>query len=145
MKSASPKIYFHSLENIHFLSNRKKIKAFVELLFKKERRELKELHYIFCSDDYLLKINQEHLKHDFYTDIITFDLSTSNETFGEVYISVDRLRENAQVYNNPFSNEALRLIFHGALHLCGYKDKTKSDKEGMTQKENFYLKKYSSF
>ena len=145
MKSASPKIYFHSLKSIHFLNNRKKIKAFVELLFKKERRKLKELHYIFCSDDYLLKINQEHLQHDFYTDIITFDLSTSNETIGEVYISVDRLKDNALIYHNRFSNETLRLIFHGALHLCGYKDKKKTDKEMMTQKENFYLKKFSSF
>ncbi|MBS1665838.1 MAG: rRNA maturation RNase YbeY [Bacteroidetes bacterium] len=145
MKSDSPKIYFHSLESIHFLSSRKKIKAFLEVLFKKEKRELNELHYIFCSDDYLLKINQEHLQHDFYTDIITFDLSSTNETIGEVYISVDRLKENAQIYHTQFSNEALRLIFHGALHLCGYKDKKKSDKERMTQKENFYLKKFSTF
>ena len=105
---------------------------------------MKGLHYIFCTDEYLLKINQRFLKHDYYTDIITFDLSETNKIYGEVYISVDRLKENAAKYNTSSSDELHRLLFHGAIHLCGYKDKTVKEKRVMTEKEDVYLKLYTN-
>jgi len=100
------------------------------------------LNYIFCSDEYLLDINKKFLKHDYLTDIITFDLSEQNGVTGEVYISLDRVRDNAKTFDSTFSDECLRVIIHGALHLCGYKDKNKIDKKEMRKKENFYLNIY---
>jgi probable rRNA maturation factor len=109
-------------------------------LFKKEKRILGELHYIFCSDTYLARINREYLHHNTYTDIITFDLSESKAAIsGEIYISIDRIRENAVLYNTSFRDELHRVIFHGALHLCGYKDKTTKDAKTIRAKEDFYL------
>lgn len=104
-----------------------------------EKKSLAHISYIFCSDDYLLKINQEYLQHDFYTDIITFDLTEENGIIGEVYISVDRIKENAKKYSSSFLVESHRVIFHGALHLCNYEDKTKANKLIMTKKEDYYL------
>lgn len=100
------------------------------------------INYIFCTDNALLKINRQFLNHDFYTDIITFDLSESTSVRAEVYISVDRVKDNAQEIGVSFKSEVHRVIFHGALHLCGYKDKSKKEKEKMRRKEEFYLKKY---
>ena len=102
-----------------------------------------ELHYIFCPDDYLLNINQQFLHHNYYTDIISFDLSGNKGLSGEIYISIDRLIENAEKYKTPYSNELYRLVFHGALDLCGYKDKTIREKKLMRDKEDFYLMLYS--
>jgi probable rRNA maturation factor len=137
------KVYFHNLENTAFLKERGKLKRFLLSLFKKEKKKLKEIHFIFCSDAYLLNINQKHLQHDFLTDIITFDLSESEEITAEIYISVDRLKENAKTFHVSFLNEAHRLVFHGSLHLCGYKDKTKKEKEEMRAKEDHYLQTYT--
>jgi rRNA maturation RNase YbeY len=114
-------------------------------LFKKEKTKLEQLRYIFCSDEYLLQINKEHLNHNYYTDIITFDLSEKGTgTIGEIYISIDRVRDNAQNYEVPFKHELLRVIFHGALHLCGYKDKSNKDQQLMRKAEDKYLKYYLS-
>ncbi len=131
-------------DNVPFiLKNKQKLKNFIGYLFKKEGKRLAELNYIFCTDQALLKINRQYLHHDFYTDVITFNLSdTPNEITAEVYISVDRLRANAQKFKIPVSEELHRVIFHGALHLCGYRDKRNSDKELMSQKENGYLNDY---
>src|ERR1700761_1176956 len=119
-----PTIQFNFLEPID-LRERTRLKQFLTNLFKKEGKVLEELQYIFCSDRHLLDINRQYLNHDFYTDIITFDLSEKNHpTNAEIYISVDRVRENAQQYHTSLKNELHRVIFHGALHLCGYKDKT---------------------
>lgn len=134
-------VRFHLLETFT-LKNRNKLKAFINSIFKKEGKSLNSLDYIFCSDDYLLKINQDFLKHDYFTDIITFDLSESAAVTGEIYISVDRVRDNAAKNNTSFSNELNRVIFHGALHLCGFKDKKPADKSLMTQKEDYYLSSY---
>jgi probable rRNA maturation factor len=118
-----------------------RVKSFVEELFLKENRQLQKLEYIFCSDNYLLEINKSFLQHDYFTDIITFDLSVSkDETIGEIYISVDRVRENAMTHSATFQTELLRVIFHGALHLCGYKDKKKSEITIMREKEDYYLR-----
>lgn len=125
------------------LEKRTELKSFIELLFKKEKKRLSSLNYIFCTDKRLLEINRQYLKHDDYTDIITFDLSDSAFTQGEIYISIDRVRENAKVLGLSFKSELHRVVFHGALHLCGYGDKTKSQLEEMRKKEDSYLSSYS--
>src|SRR6185312_7511210 len=106
--------------------------------------KLKELNYIFCSDSYLLQINQQYLDHDTYTDIVTFDNSDIAKTItGDIFISIDRIRENASKFGVTEANEVHRVIIHGALHLLGYKDKSPADKKKMTLKEDFYLNKRS--
>lgn len=123
------------------LSKKTVVKSFIELLFKGEKVGLEQLSYVFCSDEYLLDINKQFLKHDFYTDIITFGLSAKGEAVtGEIYISIDRVKENAKNHNVNYSEELLRVIFHGALHLCGYKDKTKREITIMREKEEHYLR-----
>lgn len=108
-----------------------------------EKKYLASLNYIFCTDKRLLEINRQYLKHDFYTDIITFPLSAPKMPVeAEIYISIDRVRENAKTLDVSFKTELHRVIFHGALHLCGYGDKTKGEKEKMRGKEDKYLQKY---
>ena len=121
------------------LTKRKELKSFINFIFKNEKRQLTSLTYIFCSDDYLLKINQDFLNHNYYTDIITFNLSGTKEIMGEVYVSVERVKENAQNIGVSSTNELFRVIFHGALHLCGYKDKINLEIKEMRAKEDFYL------
>lgn len=125
------------------LKNRRDLKNFILTVFKKEKRKLGSLTYIFCSDEYLLKINKAHLKHNYYTDIITFDLSDTPDIItGEIYISTERVKENSQTIGVSINEELHRVIFHGALHLCGYGDKSNSQKKAMRAKENDYLKAY---
>jgi len=104
-----------------------------------EKKEIDCLNIVFCSDEFLLKINQEYLNHDFYTDIITFDYSYDHYLSGELYVSIDRVNENAIQYKTTFLNELNRVIVHGVLHLCGYKDKTKKDERLMRIKEDEML------
>ena len=118
------------------------LKEFLRSLFKKEGKTAGDIQYIFCSDDYVLEINKQFLNHDYYTDIITFDLGNKNVVDAEIYISVDRVKENATDYNEPLGREMLRVIFHGALHLCGQSDKTKREKTLMRLKENEYLERF---
>ncbi|MCY7309978.1 MAG: rRNA maturation RNase YbeY [Chitinophagaceae bacterium] len=125
------------------LEKRSELKTFIEFLFKREKKRLCSINYIFCSDKRLLEINQQFLNHDFYTDIITFDLSEKDSTQAEIYISIDRVKDNAKSLGTSFKSEIHRVIFHGALHLCGYKDKTGAEQVKMRQKEGFYLSKYS--
>jgi rRNA maturation RNase YbeY len=140
------KIVFHSADASFNLLHKKRLKAFIALLFEKERTTLYTLNYIFCSDKYLLDINQKFLQHDFFTDIITFDLSEApNYIVGEIYISIDRVKENALLMKTNREEELLRVIFHGALHLCGFKDKKQSDIKIMREKEDQYLKLYKKF
>ena len=137
-----PIIQFNFLEPVS-LKDRTRLKQFLVSLFKKEGKKLGELQYIFCSDDYLLDINRQYLNHDFYTDIITFDLSQKGHSINaEIYISVDRVKDNAQEYDSSLKKELHRVIFHGALHLCGYKDKTPSQEKEMRQMEEQYLNSY---
>ncbi len=116
------------------------LRSFVAEIFRLEKKPLYSLQYVFCSDNYLLQINKQFLQHDDYTDIITFDLSESKSTLGEIYISIDRVRDNAMTIGTGFQQEIQRVIFHGALHLCGYKDKKKSEIESMRYKEDHYLR-----
>lgn len=126
------------------LVNRTRLKAFIESIFIKEKKKLGSLNYIFCSDKRLLKINQQFLHHDYYTDIITFDLSQSSFIQAEIYISTERVRDNAKKLNISFKSELHRVIFHGSLHLCGYGDKTRLKMKEMRKKENYYLSSYFS-
>lgn len=137
-----PIIQFNFLESIA-LKDRRKLRLFLTRLFKKEGRSLAELQYIFCSDAYLLAINRQYLDHDYYTDIITFDLSEKNQPINaEIYISVDRVKDNAHKYDTSLRIELHRVMFHGALHLCGFKDKTTAQKEEMRKMEEKCLRLY---
>lgn len=134
------KVYFNYADRLLWVKNKKALQSFINNIFIKEEIKLERLDYIFCSDSFLLKINQSHLHHNFYTDIITFNLSEKEaELTGEIYISLDRIKENSLKFRTPYKNELLRVIFHGALHLCGYNDKAKEEIITMRQKENYYL------
>lgn len=111
---------------------------------EQEGKILDEITLIFCSDDYLLEINQQHLSHDYYTDIVTFDYCWENHVSGDLFISLDRVRENAATFNKSFENELHRVIIHGVLHLCGYKDKSDEDESMMRSKEDAALSMLSS-
>ena len=141
--SSKPKVCFF-FENVKIsLNNRSGLKKFIESIFRKEKKKLKSLNYIFCKDSHLLKINQEYLNHDFYTDIISFDLSEKEGgVLGEIYISIDRVRENSKKLGIPLSKELRRVIFHGALHLCGYRDNTYAEIIRMRKVEEYYLNIY---
>jgi probable rRNA maturation factor len=124
------------------LRYRTTIKEILQELFVREGSALHSLQYVFCSDAYLLKINEEFLHHDDYTDIITFELADKGSrdgVEGEIYISLDRVKENAAGLGVTVQEELLRVIFHGALHLCGFKDKTRFQKKQMRAKEDEYL------
>ncbi len=124
------------------LVNRTQLKKYIGSIFKKEGKNLQFANYIFSTDKAVLEINRQFLSHDFYTDIITFDLSDSNAIQAEIYISVDRVKDNAAQLGVSFKLELHRVIFHGVLHLCGYKDKNKGEIEKMRNREEFYLNKY---
>jgi len=137
-------IRFFFLQRNVSLTNRSALKIFIKKLFRKEKKKLGDLTYIFCSDEYLLQINKSHLKHNYYTDIITFDLSPAlaGTITGEIYISTDRVRDNAANLGVTIKEELHRVIFHGALHLCGYKDKTPNEEKQMRFAEDRYLNAY---
>ena len=111
----------------------------IKTITVEESREIGGLTFVFCDDNYLLKINTEFLDHDAYTDIITFDYSAGNEIISEIYVSTDRVEENAKKYKQTFENEIHRVMIHGVLHLCGYNDKLAEEKQIMRDKENHYL------
>ncbi len=124
------------------IKNKLAIKNWLKSTVELEKKKLGELNYIFCSDEYLLEMNVSYLNHDTLTDIITFDNSeTEGLIVGDIFISVDRVLENAKMFEVEFAEELHRVMVHGALHLLGYKDKKKSEKEKMREKENYYLKK----
>ena len=138
------KVRFHYLSKARWLKHRMSLKMFMASIFREEKKQLQVLDVIFCSDEYLLKINQQYLKHDTYTDVITFDLTAggSKRISGEIYVSLDRVAENAVHYDVAPSDELYRVLFHGILHLCGYSDKSASEKKKIRNMENVYLAKY---
>lgn len=111
-------------------------------VIQSEKRKEGDINYIFCDDEYLLEINQQYLDHDTLTDIISFDYSVGNELHGDIFISVERVRENAADFNVSFDEELKRVMIHGVLHYCGYKDKTESDEELMRKKEDEKIKMF---
>lgn len=135
-----PKVHFFT-EDIEFkLKKKTLLKKWIIESVKSESSFVGELNFIFCSDEYLLKINQEYLDHDTYTDIITFDNSAEEqEISGDIFISLERVNENALKYKIDQQSELHRVIIHGVLHLIGYLDKTPKDKTLMTSKEDYYL------
>jgi len=139
----SMSISFNKADKNATLANRAALKAFIEKAIKKEGLHIETLQYIFCSDKYILGINKSYLQHDYYTDIISFDLSeTRGKLIGEVYISIDRVKDNAKTHKTSLKEELLRVIFHGALHFCGYKDKKPADIKKMRAQEDKWLKSY---
>ncbi|MGY5845959.1 rRNA maturation RNase YbeY [Salegentibacter sp. HM20] len=128
------KINFFS-ENDFQLEGEEKYQAWLAGITSSEAKELGEINYIFCDDEYLHKINVDYLNHDTYTDIISFDYTSGNLLSGDIYISTERVVENAQNFDQEFQTELLRVMAHGLLHLCGYKDKSESESRVMRQKE----------
>lgn len=123
------------------LKNKRKISNWLKNVANAEEKKIDNLSYVFVTDNKILEINSEYLKHDYYTDIITFDNSLSGSKIsGEMYISIDTVKQNAKDYKVEFENELLRVLVHGLLHLCGYNDDTKESKKLMRQKENDYIK-----
>ena len=136
------KINFFTEDINYTLKNKTAIKKWIQEMIVGEGYRLHELNFILCSDDYLLRINQAYLKHDYYTDVITFDNSDVHKTIvGDIFISIDRVKENAKQNKATTMDELCRIMAHGTLHLLGYLDKKKKAKQEMTDKENFYLDK----
>lgn len=117
----------------------------LEDLILSENKKPGEINYIFCDDEYLLKVNQDYLHHDYYTDIITFDYVKGKTISGDIFVSLPRVRENASSLENDIESELRRILAHGILHLCGYKDKTDQERSTMRKKEDFYINRYSNF
>jgi rRNA maturation RNase YbeY len=129
--------------DVSFAPKQKKLlRQWIALTAKSHKKKIAQVDYIFCSDDYLLGINKQFLHHHTLTDIITFDYSSelSGEVAGEIYISINRIRENAEEFKTGFNNELHRVMIHGVLHLCGFKDKTKFEKQIMREQEDKALR-----
>ena len=138
-------ISFNSNEIKFTLKNKTVIKQWISSIINKKKRRVGDLNFVFCSDEFLLGMNKQYLNHDTYTDIITFDYSKEDKNLpisGDIYISVDRVRENAAKFNVAFENELHRVIIHGTLHLLGYADKTKTAKEEMRKQEDVALRSF---
>jgi len=135
-------VQFHFLRPCT-LPDRRILKKFILAIFRKENITVEELNIVFCDDAYLLNLNRQFLQHDFYTDILSFPLSEVNQPLvAEIYISVNRVQENARAVGATLKTELHRVIFHGVLHFCGYKDKSDSDIKKMRITEDKYLKAY---
>jgi len=135
-------INFYTEDVKYQLVGKRKIRCWLSAVMAEEQKEAGEISYIFCSDDFLLQMNKQYLHADYFTDVITFDYCEENLVSGDIFISVDRVKENAKLYKQPFFSEMLRVILHGILHLCGYKDNTKKEQAKMREKEEYYLQKF---
>lgn len=132
--------FFNEAPITYRLKQKTNCRNWLNAVAQTEQHIIKQLNYIFCSDEYLLNVNMEHLNHHTYTDIITFDNSDkTNEIEGDIFISIHRVKENALTYKVPLVFELHRVMVHGLLHLCGYKDKSKTQQKTMRDKEDFYL------
>lgn len=124
------------------LLNTDSICAWIGDVLQKENKQIGSLEYLFCSDEYLLEMNKQFLNHDYYTDIITFDYTEEDLVSGEMYISWERVVDNSKTFSVSEESELLRVIVHGVLHLCGYKDKKEDEKKEMREKENYFLEMF---
>ncbi|MFN8317622.1 MAG: rRNA maturation RNase YbeY [Chitinophagales bacterium] len=137
-------VRFHKADVSFRVPQSTSIKSFLSQQFSTATGKALDLDCIFCSDEYLLNVNRTFLQHDYYTDIITFPLDeTEKKTVAEIYISIDRVKENATAEKVSFENELQRVIFHGVLHLCGFKDKTKAQSQLMREMENQWLAEFT--
>jgi rRNA maturation RNase YbeY len=134
----------YNSENTFQLENESQISTWLEIVILNEQFKLGEINYIFCDDDYLLKLNVEFLQHDTLTDIISFDYTVGKIIQGDIYISTERVADNATDFKVPFEEELHRVMVHGILHYCGYKDKTDQDAKLMREKENHYLQEFAN-
>ena len=135
-------ISYNNIDNGFRIKDKLKLKKWILKSIEEEKRRVDFISFNFCSDEYILELNKSALNHNYYTDIITFELNDENENIeGDIYISIDRVKDNAKLLKESFLNELHRVIIHGVLHLCGYKDKTQIDLKIMREKENFYLNK----
>ena len=132
-------IHFFQEDTLYRLENKRNIRSWINDSVRAESFVPGDLNIILCSDEFLYQMNVSHLQHDTYTDIITFDYSESPRVNGDLFISIDRVRENAKELKLPIAEELHRVIIHGVLHLCGYKDKSLKDSQLMRQKEDLYL------
>ena len=123
------------------LEKKEQISQWISSVISEESFNEGEINYIFCDDNYLLSLNLEFLNHDTLTDIISFDYTMGKEINGDIYISIERIRDNANDFKTKFNNELHRVMVHGVLHYCGYKDKSESDEKVMRSKENYYINK----
>lgn len=137
-----PEIHFHLEMDGFILRNPEHSKNWLKSVISNEKKEVSALNYIFCSDEYLLEINREYLDHDFYTDIISFPLK-SDPIEGDIFISVERVLENAKEYQVESNQELHRVMVHGLLHFLGYDDHEEKDILQMREKEDFYLKEWN--
>lgn len=136
----NPQISFYTEDIKYVLKHKTLLKKWLHAAIEQEGYVLTDLNFILCSDDYLLRINQQYLDHDDYTDVITFDNAETPKTIlGDIFISLDRVKENARLYGYKPYEELCRVMIHGTLHLLGYMDKSKAAKKRMTEKEDFYL------
>lgn len=134
---------YHHKEDVSFTpSNKILLRKWITNAINCEGKSAGDINYIYCSDDYLLELNRSSLDHDYYTDIITFDYVENNVISGDLFISVDRVRENATHNNVPLEKELQRVMIHGIMHLCGYGDKTPKEEKIMREKEDFYISNY---
>jgi rRNA maturation RNase YbeY len=139
----STNIKFHGKAKFLDGESRKKIRSILISHAQTNRYDISSLSYVFVDDEYLLELNQKTLNHDTYTDIITFDLSDQEGMIdGEIYISIDRVKENAKLFNVAFITEMIRVVAHGYLHLIGFKDKTSAQKEEMRKQEEYFIKQF---
>ena len=132
-------ISFSAVEIMYNLKNKLKVKYWVKSILDTEGKKAGEITYVFCNDEHMLGMNEKYLKHDSLTDIITFDYSEKGKLSGDIFISIERVTENAGSFNTTLNQELGRVMAHGVLHLSGYKDKTPEDKKVMRSKEDFYL------
>jgi len=133
-------LFFNEAPIKYRLQHKTKIRHWLNSVTQQEKHSIIQLNYIFCADEYLLQLNQQYLEHHTYTDIITFDNSEKKGFIeSDIFISIDRVKENAANFKVRFIHELYRVMVHGVLHLCGYVDKTKAEKEVMRSKEDFYL------
>lgn len=134
------------VEGVKFkISDKRYLKSCIKEIINRENFNLGNISIIFCSDDYLLQINQKYLNHDYFTDIITFNYNEKKIISGDIFISIDRVGENAKEFSTDFSSELYRVIFHGILHLVGYDDIADSEKLLMREKEDFYIEHFRKF
>ncbi len=135
-------IYYNNIDNKYIIKEKRKLSNWIKLCISEEGKTIDNIAFNLCSDEYILQLNNEALQHDYYTDIITFELNEKDEPIeGDIYISIDRVKDNAITLHIPFKNELHRVLIHGVLHLCGYKDKSKKEELLMREKENYYLNK----
>jgi probable rRNA maturation factor len=133
-------ILFHKETNFE-LKQKTEYKNWIKSLIKENEKRVGDINYIFCDDEYLLEINQKYLQHDTYTDIITFDYSENGVISGDIFISIERVKENATLFTKGFEEELHRVLAHGILHLCGYKDKTQKESKEMREREECAIQK----